>query len=139
MKFIHANAIFNSFLLLPTLISGACNPESCAGALGGAVAGEVPGAAALDLAVTSTGCAAATLLSPLMPFLIPVDIICWALAGASAAAVSGGAVALAGTAGGCFDCKAAKPCDKNDAVARSHGCGGVSLFCSPSRESAVQG
>ena len=115
------------FLSLPTLIHAACNPESCAGALGGAIVPSVPAAVAAEGA-TIGGCVAATLISIIIPALAPVSMVCWGLAAIEPAVTAGGPIALAGLAGGCFDCTAAKPCDQNDAVARSHGCGGVSLL-----------
>lgn len=129
MKFLRS-LVSIPLLSLPTIISANCNPESCAGALGGAIVPSVPAAVAAESA-TIGGCVAATLISIILPALAPVSMVCWGLAAIEPAITAGGPIALAGLAGGCFDCTAAKPCDKNDEVARSHGCGGVSLpLCS---------
>lgn len=109
-------------ICLPGLVSGNCNPQSCAGALAGSLAPSVAGAAAGESA-TIAGCAAASVLTAILPFLAPVDLICWAVAAIEPIVTGGGPIALAGLAGGCDSCTAAKPCDRNDAVARKHGCG----------------
>ena len=128
-----------STLYLPAIVNANCNKQSCGGALAGGVAGEAIGVAAGGLTTTiagASGCAAATVLSFIFPELIPVDIVCWGLVGAADAAVVGGPVALAGLAGGCDNCRAAKPCDKTDTVAMAHGCVGA-ILCSRSYLSFV--
>jgi len=82
------------------------------------------GVAATAASASTAVCAAVISVTLIQPELPPADLICAAVVGGLAAS---GEIAIGATAGGCFDCTMAKPCSKDDAVARGHGC-----LCSPS-------